>query len=179
MKIAVFCSASEDLSPMLLAGALEVGETLAFDGHEVIYGGASTGCMGALAEGVLGRGGRLIGILPEIESIAGKVQRGLTSQHIVPTLSVRKEKMIALADAFLVFPGGLGTLDEALEVLALKSLGTLQKQVVFYNFLGIWTPFLESLTLLAEQRLIRGPLKDMLQVLDKPSELSENFKHAL
>lgn len=179
MKIAVFCSSSDNLSPMLLAEALEIGEILAADGHEIIYGGASTGCMGALAEGVLRRQGHLVGVVPEMDFMAGLVQLGLTSRHVVPTLSARKEKMIALADAFLVLPGGLGTLDEALEVLALKSLGSLQKQVVFYNFLGVWTPFLEALDLLVEQRLIRQPLKQLLQVLDKPSELSENFKHAL
>jgi uncharacterized protein (TIGR00730 family) len=87
--------------------------------------------------------------------------------------------MIELADAFIVFPGGLGTLDEALEVLALKSLGSLQKPVVFYNFLGVWTPFLDALDLLSEQRMIRHRLSELLQVLDKPSRLRENFKHVL
>jgi len=87
--------------------------------------------------------------------------------------------MNELAEAFLVYPGGLGTLDEALEVLALKSLGSLQKPVVFYNFLGVWTPLLEALDLLVEQRMIRHRLDELVQVLDKPSQLRENFKHAL
>lgn len=176
MRIAVFCSASETVSPMLLAEMERVGETLAQDGHTVVYGGANCGCMGSLANGVLRKKGRLIGVVPEMDFMLGLVQEGLTERHPVPTLSSRKEMMISMADAFLVYPGGLGTLDEALEVLALKSAGSLQKPVLFYNFLGIWSPFLESLELLVESRLIRHKLSELFEVLDKPESLSENLK---
>ena len=176
MKIAVFCSASESVSPMLISEVERVGEVLAEDGHTVIYGGAKCGCMGGLASGVLRKSGQLIGVVPEMDFMLGLVQEGLTERHAVPTLSARKEVMNSMADAFLVYPGGLGTLDEALEVLALKSTGTLQKPVVFYNFLGIWTPLLETFELLVESRLIRHKLGDLFQVLDKPEALRENFK---
>lgn len=176
MKIAVFCSASDAVSPMLLSEMEKVGEVLAEDGHAIVYGGANCGCMGALANGVLRKKGQLIGVVPEMDFMMGLVQEGLTERHAVPTLSARKEVMNSMADAFLVYPGGLGTLDEALEVLALKSAGSLQKPVVFYNFLGIWTPFLESLELLVESRLIRPKLDELFRVLDKPEALRENFK---
>lgn len=179
MKLAVFCSSSENVSPMFFSEIEILGEGLAEDGHEIVYGGANSGCMGALATGVLRKKGRLIGVIPQMDFMLGLVQDGLSEQHVVPTLSSRKEAMIELADAFIVFPGGLGTLDEALEVLALKSLGNLQKPVVFYNFLGVWTPFLEALDLLSEQRMIRHRLSELLQVLDKPELLRENFKHVL
>src|SRR5262249_40872482 len=156
--IAVFCSASDSVSPMLLSEIEILGEGLAEDGHAIIYGGANCGCMGALAKGVLNKRGQLIGVVPEMDFMLGLVQEGLSERHAVPTLSARKEVMNSLADAFLIYPGGLGTLDEALEVLALKSLGSLEKPVIFYNFLGIWTPFLEVLDLLVEQRLIRHRL---------------------
>ena len=156
-----------------------IGEQLAEDGHEIIYGGATSGCMGALARGVLSKKGHLTGVIPEMDFMLDLVQSNLTEQHVVPTLSSRKEVMIRLAEAFVVYPGGLGTLDEALEVLALKSLGSCQKPVVFYNFLGVWTPFLESLDLLSEQRMIRHRLEELVLVLDKPSALRENFIHAL
>jgi uncharacterized protein (TIGR00730 family) len=179
MKIAVFCSCSEGLSPLFFAEMEQLGEALAKDGHEIIYGGANTGCMGALARGVQSQRGRLIGVVPEMDFMNGLVQKGLTEQRIVPTLSSRKVVMNELAEGFIVFPGGLGTLDEALEVMALKSLGNFAKPIVFYNFLGVWTPFLEALELLAEQRLIRTPLRELLRVVDKQDELRENFKHAL
>lgn len=176
MKIAVFCSSSTDVSPMLLDEIERLGEYLAEDGHSVVYGGANAGCMGALATGVLRKKGQLIGVVPEMDFMMGLVQHSLTERHSVLSMGERKHAMIALADAFLVYPGGLGTLDEALEVLALKSVGTLQKPMVFYNFLGLWTPFLESLDLLRESRLIRRKLEDLFHVLDKPEALRENFK---
>jgi uncharacterized protein (TIGR00730 family) len=178
MKVAVFCSASLHVSPMFLSEIELLGEGLAEDGHEVIYGGANCGCMGALASGVLRRKGRLTGVVPAMDMMLDLVQEGLTERHVVPTLAARKEVMNRLADAFLVCPGGLGTLDEALEVMALKSVGTLEKPVLFYNFLGVWTPFLEALDLLVEQRLIGAPLNTLIQVLDKREQVRENLKHA-
>jgi uncharacterized protein (TIGR00730 family) len=175
----VFCSSSTDVSPMFFSEIELIGEQLAEDGHEIIYGGANCGCMGALARGVQSKNGRLIGVIPQMDFMLDLVQPGLSEQHVVPTLASRKEVMNRLADAFLIYPGGLGTLDEALEVLALKSLGSLEKPVVFYNFLGVWTPFIEALDLLVEQRLIRHRLEDLVQVLDKPEALRENFNHAL
>lgn len=177
MKIAVFCSSSDRVTPLLLSEIERVGEVLAQDGHEVIYGGSNTGCMGALARGVLSQKGRLVGVVPEMDFMQEVVQEGLSERHVVPNLSDRKTVMNALAEAFLVYPGGLGTLDEALEVLALKSLGNMQKPVIFYNFLGVWTPFLECLELLREQSLIRQPLSELLHVLDKPEALSENLRN--
>ncbi|MGZ3722710.1 MAG: LOG family protein [Bdellovibrionales bacterium] len=179
MKVAVFCSASLTVSPMFLSELEALGEQLAEDGHEVIYGGSNTGCMGALAKGVLEKKGRLTGVVPEMDFMLDIVQPGLTERHVVPTLSSRKEVMNRLADAFLVCPGGLGTLDEALEVMALKSVGTLNKPIIFYNFLGVWTPILESLDLLVEQRMISSPLNTLIQVLDNREQVRENLKHAL
>src|SRR5258707_603576 len=115
MKIAVFCSSSEAVSPMLRSEIERLGEVLAEDGHAVIYGGANCGCMGSLAKGVLSHRGHLVGVIPEMDFMQGLVQDGLSERHVVPTMSARKEAMNQLADAFVIYPGGLGTLDEALE----------------------------------------------------------------
>lgn len=179
MNVAVFCSASDGLSPMFYSEAELIGEALAEAGHGVVYGGCTAGCMGTLARGALSRKGRLIGVVPEMDFMEGIVEPGLTETHKVPNLSARKEAMIRLSDAFLVYPGGLGTLDEALEVLALKSCGNLQKPVIIYNFLGVWTPLLETLELLCEQNLVRQPLSELLHVLDKPALLKEYLGNVL
>jgi uncharacterized protein (TIGR00730 family) len=178
MTIAVFLSCSAGVSPMFLSEMELLGEGLAQDGFDVLYGGVNTGCMGALARGVLRSRGKLIGVLSQQEIALGMVQQGLSEQHVAATLSERKGLMIAMADAYVVCPGGLGTLDEALEVMTLKSLGSLQKPIYFYNFLGVWSGFLESLTLLVESRLIRQPLSELAVVLDNHTELRENLKHA-
>lgn len=179
MKIAVFCSSSENVSPSLLAEAELIGETLAEAGFEVVFGGCKSGCMGALAQGVLSRKGRLVGVIPQMDFVAGLVQENLSESHVVPSLSSRKESMNALADGFVVLPGGVGTLDEALEVLALKSIGGFKKPIIFYNYLDLWTPFLEAMELLVQHRLIRQPLDELLVVLDKPERLRDHLKNVL
>jgi uncharacterized protein (TIGR00730 family) len=176
MRVAVFCSCSDNISSTFFAEAELVGRILAEAGHTVVYGGANTGCMGELARGVLSRNGHLVGVIPELDFMSGLVQEGLSEQHVVQDLSSRKMAMIDRSDAFLVFPGGLGTLDEALEVMALRSLGTLRKPLFFYNYLGVWSPILDALAILVQQHLIRQPLDEIFQVLDKPEQLREHFK---
>lgn len=179
MRVAVFCSSSEDVSPMFFSEIERLGESLAKDGHTVVFGGATAGCMGALARGVLGKKGKLVGVVPKMDFIDGLVQPGMTELHEVTCFSDRKLKMIALADAFIVYPGGIGTLDEVFEVLALKSIGTLPKPVVFYNFLDAWNPLLETLDLMVQNRMIRHNLTDLLTVIDKHETLVEYCKHVV
>lgn len=179
MRVCVFLSASEDVSPMLLAEAEMLGEYLASNGHEVVYGGATCGCMGALAKGVKNVSGSLVGVVPEMDFMAGLVESGLSEQFVVKTISGRKDVMLRESDAFIVFPGGLGTLDEAFEALALKSIGTLRKPVIFYNFLGVWSPILEALDLLVKQNLVRDSLPELIHVVDKREQIREHLIHAL
>lgn len=177
MNVAVFCGCGDEVSPFLLHEVEELGAALAEDGHAVIYGGAQGGCMGALARGVRARQGHLVGVIPEMGFMDGKIHPDLVEQLLVPDMSGRKAKMNALADAFLVLPGGIGTLDEAFEVLALKSCGSLLKPVIFYNYMGMWSPLLEAMELLAQQRLVRHPLEQLVQVLDKISDVRETLNN--
>lgn len=179
MKICVFCSASDSVSPMILSEIESLGENLALDGHAIVYGGATPGCMGALARGVKRAKGELIGVVPEMDFMAGLVEPGLSKRLVVPTLSSRKDVMLREADAFIVYPGGLGTLDEAFEAMALKSIGTLRKPIVFYNFLGVWTPVIEALDLLVQANFIRDQLSELVEVMDKQEQIREYFSHAL
>jgi uncharacterized protein (TIGR00730 family) len=179
MNVAVFCSSSDSVSPMLLAEAELLGENLAKDGHAVIYGGAHCGCMGALARGVLSQKGELVGVVPEMDFMKGWVQEGLSRQIVVSELSGRKDVMLRESDAYVVFPGGVGTLDEAFEAMALKSIGTLRKPIIFYNFLGVWTPLLEALDLLVSQNLIRDSMSELIHVVDKQEQIREHLIHVL
>lgn len=179
MNVAVFCSSSENVSPMFLSEIERLGENLVMAGHAVVYGGATAGCMGALARGVLSKKGRLIGVVPRMDFIEGLVQPGLSELHEVTSFSDRKCKMIELADAFIVYPGGIGTLDEAFEVLALKSIGTLPKPILFYNFLDAWNPLLECMEVLVQNRMIRQNLSELLTVVDKHEILIESCRHVV
>lgn len=177
MKVAVFSSCSELVSPFLFHEIETLGEGLARDGHQVIFGGSGGGCMGALARGVRAGGGHLIGVLPKAEGESWAMHEGVTEVHHVADLSTRKKLMNELADAFVIFPGGLGTLDEAFTVLTLKSLGGFSKPIVFYNFMDVWRPLLEALDLLVEQRLIRARVADLFVVLDKVDAVREHLTH--
>ncbi len=177
MKVAVFCSSSRDVSPMFLSEIESLGESLAQDGHGVVYGGAISGCMGALGRGVRRVKGELIGVVPKMDFLEGLVEPDLTERHEVVDFSERKTKMIQLAEAFIVYPGGIGTLDEAFEVLALKSIGSVKKPILFYNFLEVWNPLLEAMELLVQSRMIRHTLDDLITVIPKREKLREYLKH--
>lgn len=176
MNVAVFCSCSAHVSPMFLSEMERLGQVLAEAGHAVIYGGSSGGCMGALGDGVKRGGGRLIGVIPELDFMDGLLYEALDEKIIVPCLSSRKSKMNDLADAFIIYPGGIGTLDEAFTVLALKSSGNYPKPIIFYNFLDAWTPLLEAMDLLAQQKLVRHSPDELLIVLDKPEQVRDYLK---
>ena len=158
MNVAVFCSCSELVSPFLFHEMEELGRGLARAGHAVIFGGTGGGCMGALVRGARESNGRVVGVVPRGTAEEWRPHQDLSECHVVEDLSARKYLMNQLADAFVLFPGGLGTLDEAFTIMALKALDGFAKPIIFYNFMDLWTPLLQALDLLAAQRLIRCDL---------------------
>ena len=125
------------------AAITALGRELAGRGLTLIYGGAHRGLMGVLADAVLDAGGRVIGVIPSALVEREIAHRGLTELHVVDTMHQRKAMMFELADAFVVAPGGLGTLEEAFEQLTGLSLGYHGKPVVFLDIDDFW-PRLEG-----------------------------------
>lgn len=170
LKVAVFLSSSTQVSSVFLEEAFNLGVELAKAEITTVYGGANCGCMGRLADGVLSKKGKLVGVIPEMDFLEGLVHEKLDQKILVPTLSARKVRLIEESDAFIVFPGGIGTLDEVTEVLALNciedSAKAHSKPVIFYNHLGFWTPFLESLEIMGQQRMLYKPIDQLYQVFD-------------
>ncbi len=111
----------------------------------VVYGGANVGLMGAMADAALGAGAEVIGVLPEI--LAGReiAHTGLTRLESVSTMHQRKARMVALAEAFLILPGGYGTLDEMLEIITWSQLRLHTKPCILINTLGYWNGLLAFL----------------------------------
>lgn len=164
--IGVFLSSVSDVSPLFLSEAEAFGRLLAQSHYGVVYGGSNTGCMGELAQGVLSANGRLIGVVPEMDFAGGIVQEGMAEKILVRNLSDRKSHMIERSDAFVIFPGGLGTLDEVSEVLAQRQIKTHEKPIIFYNYLDYWSPFLDCLETFYQQRMISTPVHDLIQVFE-------------
>ena len=138
-RVCVYLSSSDGL-PSQIDAVRELGVELAGRGLELVYGGAHRGLMGVLADAALAAGGRVTGVIPRALVELEIAHRGLSELHVVETMHARKAMMFSLADAFVVAPGGFGTLEEAFETLTGLQLGYHAKPVVFLDIDGFWTP---------------------------------------
>lgn len=137
-SVCVFLSSSAG-RPADVAAIESLARELAARDLTLVYGGAHRGLMGVLADAVLAAGGRAIGVIPRALVDLEVAHTGLTEQHVVDTMHQRKAMMFTLADAFVVAPGGFGTLEEAFEQLTGIQLGYHNKPVVFYDVEGFWS----------------------------------------
>lgn len=170
LSVLVFCSSSNKVSPMFFSEMSVLGKELAKAGHKLIYGGARVGLMGAIADAALKEGGHVIGVIPENLDQPGTVHESLTEKIVVSDLLDRKKKMLSMADVVVAAPGGMGTLDEITEVLALKQLQEHDRPVVFMNFMNFWKPFLECFEILIQQNMISQNSEELYDVRDSAEE---------
>jgi uncharacterized protein (TIGR00730 family) len=140
MRVAVFLGSSIGRRPEYAAAAAEFGRALASAGVGIVYGGASVGMMGALADAALEAGGEVIGVIPGGLFAAEIPHPGLTRMEVVGTMHERKALMSALADGFAALPGGLGTLDELFEILTWQQIGLHAKPVALVDVGDFWDP---------------------------------------
>lgn len=144
-RVAVYCGSANGNDPIFLAEARALGEAIAAAGMGLVFGGASAGLMGAVADAALRGGAEVFGVLPDVLSGREIAHTGLTSLEMVPTMHERKARMHALADAFIALPGGYGTLDELLEALTWAQLGMHAKPCILVNTAGYWDGLLAFL----------------------------------
>jgi uncharacterized protein (TIGR00730 family) len=140
MRVAVFCGSSMGREPGYADAAADFGRRLAEAGVGIVYGGASVGLMGVLADAALAAGGEVIGVIPGGLFAAEVPHQGLTRLQVVGSMHERKAAMASLADAFAALPGGLGTLDELFEILTWRQLGLHAKPVALVDQAGFWDP---------------------------------------
>ncbi len=140
MRAAVFLGSSIGGRPQDAAAAADFGRQLAEAGVGIVYGGASVGLMGVLADAALAAGGEVIGVIPGGLFAAEIPHPGLTRMEIVSTMHERKALMAELADGFAALPGGLGTLDELFEILTWQQIGLHAKPVALVDVDGFWDP---------------------------------------
>jgi uncharacterized protein (TIGR00730 family) len=151
MRICVFCG-SRPGRPFDVEVARSLGRSLADKGHELIYGGASVGLMGVLASEMLLAGGKVTGVLPSILSGREIAAESLTEMVVVETLAERKSVLFERADAFIVLPGGVGTLDELFDLLVITHLGLSNKPIAVVDV----DRFYESLEAMIDKMVIAG-----------------------
>jgi uncharacterized protein (TIGR00730 family) len=163
-RVAVYCGSADGNDPTYLTEARALGAAVAAAGLGMVYGGASTGLMGATADAAMAGGAEVIGVLPSVLAGSEVAHRGLTRLEIVATMHERKARMVALADAFLILPGGYGTLDELLEILTWAQLRIHAKPVVLINTIGYWDALLAFLDSAVVAGFLKHSNRDLLWV---------------
>jgi uncharacterized protein (TIGR00730 family) len=137
-SVCVYCGSYDKVAQRYKSSAQLIGTELARRGSRLVYGGGHVGLMGIVADAVLAGGGQVIGIIPEHIRATEVQHHGLTELHVVPDMHTRKRMMVERADAFVVLPGGFGTLDEAFEVMTWKKLKLHNKPIILFNQDGYW-----------------------------------------
>jgi len=168
--VCVFCASSKGSDPIFLADATALGQAIASRGWQIIYGGAHVGMMGALADAALASGGSVVGVIPQGLAQREIAHRGLTELIEVCSMHERKAEMARRASAFLVLPGGLGTLDELCEILTWALLGIHQKPIVLINTAGYWDAFLHMLDSAVDRGFLRATHQQLALVATTPAE---------
>ena len=136
MNICVFGASAEGIDQAYFDAAYALGVLIARSGHRLVYGGGSTGLMGACARGVLSESGRPLGVAPRFFDEPGVLMKEGCELVFTDTMAARKARMEDEADAFIALPGGIGTFEEFMEVLTLRQLGRHQKPIALLNTLG-------------------------------------------
>lgn len=173
MRVAVYCGANPGTSPEYVQAAQQLGQALALAGVGVVYGGASRGLMGALADAALAAGGEVIGVLPRSLSHREIKHAGLSELHLVDTMHQRKALISELADVFAVLPGGMGTLDEFFEAWTWAQIGIHSKPIALLDIGGFYQPLLSCLrTVVDAGFLTRERLESLVVCPDVPTFVS-------
>ncbi|OLF13687.1 Rossman fold protein, TIGR00730 family [Actinophytocola xinjiangensis] len=164
MRVCVFCGSSAGRGPAYLEAAAEAGRVLAGRGIGLVYGGAAVGTMGAVADAALAAGGEVIGVIPRSLVDREVAHPSLSNLEVVADLHERKARMAELADAFLVLPGGAGTLEELFEVYTWAQLGLHAKPIALLDVDGFHQPLLGMLDHLAGEGFLGEAYRGMLIV---------------
>jgi uncharacterized protein (TIGR00730 family) len=154
-RVCVFCGASSGRSPAYAEAARSLGATLARRGLGLVYGGGRVGLMGAVADGALGGGGEVVGVIPQELVDRELAHGGLSELRVVGSLHERKALMAELSDGFVALPGGFGTLDELLEQLTWSQLGLHAKPVGLLDVEEYWRPLIELARHATEEGFVR------------------------
>ena len=179
-EIAVYCSSSNHLDSSYYASAENLGLLLASKNLTLVYGGGNVGLMGVLAKTVHAHDGYVIGIIPDRLREAEGIAYDLADELIVTrSMSERKTKIWKRSDAFIVLAGGIGTLEEFLEVLTLKKLGYHNRPIALVNTNGVFDPLLKQLDMLDSNSFSSTLTHTLFDVVSTPSEVFEltSFRH--
>lgn len=177
-SVCVYCGSSSRVSDVYKEGAILLGQLLAGEKWNIVYGGGRVGLMGLVADAALEKGTKVIGIIPEHIQDREVQHKGLSELHVVDSMHIRKQMMVDKSDAFVVLAGGLGTLDELFELLTWKQLGLHDKPIVIVNIDGYWASLIKAIDNIADAGFMRPEDKGLFVVVDTVEDVPEALKTA-
>ncbi len=175
-SVCVFCGSSDAVAPAYLAAAREIGRVIAGRGLRLVFGGGRTGLMGAVADGALGAGGEVIGVMIPSMNTQALAHPGLTRMDMVPDMHARKARMHELSDAYIALPGGFGTFDELFEALTWGQIGEHEKPIGLLNVTNYYAPLLAALDYAVHEGFVLREHRDALYCEADPQKLLDVMK---
>ncbi len=176
MRICVFGASSETIDPKYIEAGEALGRVMASKGHSLVFGGGATGLMGAVCRGISEKGGESIGVAPTFFDRPGVLVKDCTEFYFTETMRKRKELMDQKSEAFIMTPGGIGTMEEFFEIFTLRQLERHEKPIGILNVGGYYDELISMLTHTAEQGFMDMKCLEMLYVSENPEELLEMMK---
>ena len=174
-KLSVYCASSTQIDKAYFEAATELGKLLAEHGVTLVYGGGAVGLMGAICDAVKANGGKAIGVIPRFMVEKGWLRPGLDEVIQVETMAERKQIMAEISDAAMALPGGVGTFDELMDIVALKKLGLYLKPVVVVNTRGYYKPLAELLDKAIDEHFQGEAYRNICKIVDTPQEAVESI----
>ena len=172
-SLCVYCGSSAGNAPHYLEAAYALGEAMGRSGIRLVYGGGGIGLMGILARAMADGGGEVDGIIPEFLTVPEVMKDAPGDHQITDNLHDRMQAMAARADAFVVLPGGIGTIAELVDILTWKQLGRHAKPIIILDIDGYWTPLAELLDHIVARGFSHGDLKGMYRVVPSVDGLAD------
>jgi uncharacterized protein (TIGR00730 family) len=170
-SLAVFCGSKNGNNPVYTEHAKELGKILAKNNITLIYGGGSTGMMGAVADAMMENGGKVIGIIPQRLVDWEHQHENITELSVVEDMHVRKKRMYELCDAAVILPGGVGTLDEFFEMVTWNQLSIHDKKIYIINSDNFFDALLKHLEQMEKQGFLYESVIQRITVFNEPREL--------
>lgn len=169
--ICIYCGSAEGKDPVYQDIARQLGALCAEKDLRIVYGGAHVGLMGMVADSALEKGGEVVGVIPKDLQKREVAHRELTELHVTDTMHERQMMMAKLSDAFLILPGGIGTLAEFFEILTWRSLNFHDKPIYLLNLGGYWSALLDTLENAEDKGFLHSAHKDLVKIVNDISDI--------
>jgi cytokinin riboside 5'-monophosphate phosphoribohydrolase len=174
-SICVFCSSSDSIDEVYFKTAIDLGCQIGNLNLDLVYGGGGIGLMGAVARAVHKNGGRVVGVFPEFLREKGEGFEYIEADELIiaETMRIRKAIMDERADAFIVLPGGIGTLEEAIEIMSMKQLGLTEKPLAFVNTNNFYDSLISNFEMMVGLKFAKSSILDLFGVCPNPASALE------